>query len=714
MDNRDIIRNAFKSLEDLKVVIEPVKKPIFEDIEAEPAEGASDADKTVKDLFDEAGSYILTHEFDNNGTTFYLFMEGLNNGESCDILFDEYDVNNIESVLVEILDSEHDFIDSLHMEGVNLDSMVSSVVDAANGQLNGTEGVETEPESSDTDPEDHDTNVRDFVGDGPDADEQESEVEPEDKGETLPPVEAEINPADIKDAPAEEPQEESLNTDKKFIKTRNSKADATDLAAELDANDIEYEMADDGLYVSAKDFDRAQSMLDQLEMDDADESLEEEAKFNLQDDEEVKEAEAILDKDEGDTIEQIVDVNADTVDDLQQSYIGSIALRCPTCRTLIYKSRDQLVKSEGESDDDEVLYNVDEECPHCGAKDGFELIGMLASLDVDPFAEPSVPSEKQPEEPKEPEHKEEEKPEEKPEPSEPMPTLPHEDKKEEDLEEDTVKQGDKWVNKGDAGTHGEFKTKKAADAQRKAMFANGYKESLGEDVKPVAQEPCTKIELTTDEKNMLDKLTRKNKMDAWFAFGDDDETIIDLEDNNKPMDTCEAILMIDDGTEDVESFLTSEEADLFNGLVARCKECEAARHAVKECNQTDVQLEEIDSNRYDKLINRYLKENYANVKSYVTTDAKLDDEHNKAILEGTITFKSGAEKKTKFVFEAREITKKGQLKLIGSNKTFTESAKAFTLLGKVRDKRLISESLSYSYKAGDTKVKGKIEPLRKR
>lgn len=40
--------------------------------------------------------------------------------------------------------------------------------------------------------------------------------------------------------------------------------------------------------------------------------------------------------------------------------------------------------------------------------------------------------------------------------------------------EDTVKQGNSWVNKGKEGTHGKFKTKKAADAQRKAMFANGY------------------------------------------------------------------------------------------------------------------------------------------------------------------------------------------------------------------------------------------------
>jgi len=44
-----------------------------------------------------------------------------------------------------------------------------------------------------------------------------------------------------------------------------------------------------------------------------------------------------------------------------------------------------------------------------------------------------------------------------------------------DLDEDTVKQGNSWTNKGKEGTHGKFKTKKEADNQRKAMFANGYK-----------------------------------------------------------------------------------------------------------------------------------------------------------------------------------------------------------------------------------------------
>lgn len=52
------------------------------------------------------------------------------------------------------------------------------------------------------------------------------------------------------------------------------------------------------------------------------------------------------------------------------------------------------------------------------------------------------------------------------------------------LDEDTIKVKDgKWVNKGKEGTHGTFKTKKAADAQRKAMFANGWHEDLNEDYK---------------------------------------------------------------------------------------------------------------------------------------------------------------------------------------------------------------------------------------
>ena len=50
------------------------------------------------------------------------------------------------------------------------------------------------------------------------------------------------------------------------------------------------------------------------------------------------------------------------------------------------------------------------------------------------------------------------------------------DQKSEPIPEDTVEVDGKWVNKGEEGTHGEFDTKAEADAQRKAMFAQGFKE----------------------------------------------------------------------------------------------------------------------------------------------------------------------------------------------------------------------------------------------
>lgn len=56
------------------------------------------------------------------------------------------------------------------------------------------------------------------------------------------------------------------------------------------------------------------------------------------------------------------------------------------------------------------------------------------------------------------------------------------------VQEDTVKQGSYWVNKGKDGTHGKFKTKKAANAQRAAMFANGYKEDFAGSVKHPEQD----------------------------------------------------------------------------------------------------------------------------------------------------------------------------------------------------------------------------------
>lgn len=53
-----------------------------------------------------------------------------------------------------------------------------------------------------------------------------------------------------------------------------------------------------------------------------------------------------------------------------------------------------------------------------------------------------------------------------------------------EVTEDTVKRGGKWMNVGKDGSHGTFRTKKAADAQRKAMFARNFKEAYGSEKHP--------------------------------------------------------------------------------------------------------------------------------------------------------------------------------------------------------------------------------------
>lgn len=74
-----------------------------------------------------------------------------------------------------------------------------------------------------------------------------------------------------------------------------------------------------------------------------------------------------------------------------------------------------------------------------------------------------------------------------------------------ELSEDTKKEGNYWVNRGDEGTHGKFRTKKAADAQRKAMFAQGYKtEELNEESDIISDID----DLISDSETFLHQLNR--------------------------------------------------------------------------------------------------------------------------------------------------------------------------------------------------------------
>lgn len=75
-------------------------------------------------------------------------------------------------------------------------------------------------------------------------------------------------------------------------------------------------------------------------------------------------------------IEKIVDLDAETPEDLQPSYVGKVIIQCPQCMTLFYKKPEDIEPSE----DDDTVVNVNEVCQHCGNASGYTVVGKVDSV----------------------------------------------------------------------------------------------------------------------------------------------------------------------------------------------------------------------------------------------------------------------------------------------------------------------------------------------
>lgn len=76
-------------------------------------------------------------------------------------------------------------------------------------------------------------------------------------------------------------------------------------------------------------------------------------------------------------IEKIVDLDADSPDDLLTSYVGKYIIQCPQCMTLFYKNKEDVVTSE----EDDSVVNINEVCQHCGNESGYTLIGKVGEAE---------------------------------------------------------------------------------------------------------------------------------------------------------------------------------------------------------------------------------------------------------------------------------------------------------------------------------------------
>ena len=82
-------------------------------------------------------------------------------------------------------------------------------------------------------------------------------------------------------------------------------------------------------------------------------------------------------------IEKIVDLEAETEEDLLPSYVGKFIMQCPQCMTLFYKNEEDIEKSE---ENPEVV-NLNEPCQHCGNSSGYTLVGKVDTVGEDEAAQ---------------------------------------------------------------------------------------------------------------------------------------------------------------------------------------------------------------------------------------------------------------------------------------------------------------------------------------
>ena len=442
---------------------------------------------------------------------------------------------------------------------------------------------------------------------------------------------------------------------------------------------------------------------------------------------------------DGDQVDEITIIDPEeTFDDVKESYIGKIILNCGVCQSKFYKDKEDIV-----IDEETQLANVGEECPYCTSADGFEIVGQVAEYCPDCHED---------------EDYDDMEDEEDDEDAEVEVDVSEEEDLQEDLGSDLAKY-QKWVDY-DMKKYGKVsnKTKQDLDKANLTIVKDKYgayqvvsKEIDGKALKEsrdLTKFDGTIAKLLADNMSKLSNITDINELKSKIVDLLDSSAIKDKKAvadfkarmdkiknisslistiatyitgmKSQPKDSKKAVKESVESVEvktdtdkvcvDTEGDSTKveikprddfeDEAEMITPVDDEVKdEIEAEQVSDEdvedEDNFEDVDFDEFDEESFDELGERYLKKVYENVKSYKTSSGSM--KNDKLKLEGVITFNSGKQAKTTFLFEGASILKNGTLKLIGENKNFSDKKNAFGLRGKVSGNKLMVESFNYNY-----------------
>ncbi|MBO5712064.1 MAG: hypothetical protein J6R47_04430 [Acholeplasmatales bacterium] len=342
----------------------------------------------------------------------------------------------------------------------------------------------------------------------------------------------------------------------------------------------------------------------------------------------------------------IIDMDAETEEDLQDSYVGKVIVDCNICHSHIFKDKEDIkIDAEG-------VVDIEEECPYCGENNGFVIIGEIHEFKPESEEEVIETSEDTVETPVREVEEIEEVTEEP----------------EEVIEESLTEAVTLWD-----------------ELVKENPELEAANESLEESFKNVSLETEDQIMTMTSEDNGKVTVTTEPVEDS----ANEGEMITPVSEESQDE-------IININADSVEEEIPAEEVIEEQPI---------------EDETTDVEIDEVDEESMSGLGESYLKRVYENVDSFKLTSCSTTP--TQLVLEGLITFKSGAKKNTGFIFEAKDATRDGKLRFIGENAHLCRGRKAFTLVGSMADKKLMCESFTYNYRAKNsegksTRVYGKV------
>lgn len=384
----------------------------------------------------------------------------------------------------------------------------------------------------------------------------------------------------------------------------------------------------------------------------------------------------------------IIDPEAESEEDIQDSYMGKAILECEVCHSLIYKNKDEI-----KIDDESQLANIDEECPYCFSTNGYKIVGQ-----VEPFEEESEEDAVDVEVDGE--------------------DMNIESEEDEDEVNESLKEGlypvnydesleDDWASCDfdfDRDTPSKYEFSNARDAKKAVKIAikDGYFDSWSEGKfvhlegkkDESLKEGFNDVQITTDDQHLTmtqDSETGKVTVETEpiqkeESFESEDMMIAPLNDEEEQEieDNSDRLEAEEEGEEEPEEALEDE-----------------ASEESEDEESEDIDISDFEESLFNDLGQKYLTEVYDNIESFNTSNVYQDNKNNKLTIEGVIKFTSGNSKKTSFIFEAKDIDKDKKVRFVGENQQITKGKKSFTLRGTLKDGNLLSESLTYNYRTRD-------------